>query len=307
MNPIQSKLRCRSGFTLVELLVVIGIIAVLIAILLPSLSRARRQASQVQCAANIRQIGQFYQMYAAFNRGRYPHQLCSGLNENWVNLPYGNWAGPIGPDGSNTGAGPTLLFSMGVVKDPRVFYCPTVETQAEGSFFTYAKMRPNWMNAQGQPNPGTAAAQSQWWQVYTSYVIWACLGDQNQALPPNDPLCSAGDANISYLDPNFGSLIAYTSTSPPTTIVASDMLGTSQNALWVLESNHIENRNHKLALTTQTSPFAPPTTTTIVIQGYGGNFLYNDGHVVWQRTEDCKLRYDKGGGGINTSGSYLAF
>src|SRR5438874_12924062 len=70
------------GFTLVELLVVIGIIAVLIGILLPALNKARAQAKIVQCQSNLRSIGQGIQIYTVTHKG---------------SLPYGFWAGGVDP------------------------------------------------------------------------------------------------------------------------------------------------------------------------------------------------------------------
>lgn len=61
--------RKMKGFTLVELLVVIGVIAVLIAMLLPTLNKAREQGRTIACAANLRQIGQALVMYQNESKG----------------------------------------------------------------------------------------------------------------------------------------------------------------------------------------------------------------------------------------------
>ncbi len=94
----RRSIRPRFAFTLVELLVVIGIIALLISVLLPSLAAARRSAKSVTSLSNLRQLGIGLVQYRIENKGYYPVAAWQGLPDR----PRMRWADAIYPYMKNT-------------------------------------------------------------------------------------------------------------------------------------------------------------------------------------------------------------
>lgn len=242
----------RRAFTLVELLVVITIIALLLAILVPSLKKAREQARRVVCASHLRGLSNSWEIYT-IQFGSPPQLARRGVDVNWRRLPAGSagyvWQlvhiGGFGPDyfddyldlkprdgqvwlsamhhryhlfqvSNPPPPGPLpghwwnfgLMWLSGVVKNPRVFFCPSVR-DPDFAWNTPFNPWPPSEDTMWRPDrPGRVVNHTQASferRIALSGMPWDRIPNQTMiahdiAAPNIDPIAHRDGSNVSYRD-----------------------------------------------------------------------------------------------------------
>lgn len=156
MRSIRPGRCCRCAFTLVELLVVIGIIALLVAILLPVLGRAKESANRVACASNLRQISTTLHLYAGDSNGWLPfcNTTAPADRPGWI-CTRSRLSSPPQPRNLDTG----VLWKY--LKKPAIYRCPS-DDQTDSPISTTAKPM----------------------YALTTYTMNVCFGDYNNNYHP---------------------------------------------------------------------------------------------------------------------------
>jgi len=246
------------GFTLVELLVVISIIALLLSILLPSLSAARARARQVVCAARLKEWGLAFNVYAMQNKGVLPH--CDGLDREDYDpddpdrIPPGatreqiaNWHGWVDKLPPVIDRKPWRYYPKWEHPTSETFYqCPTAEPLGGRGIYSYKPER----------------------NGYFSYAMNSCLElDRGAWRPPGGK---------DYPMPSF--LDTARIVCPQRVILLFDQL---------LDPRKGYGGDVKYRSAGQHCGSYPISFTARHARGkskLGGNLLHCDGHVEWTRT-----------------------
>lgn len=126
---VSARSARRPGFTLVDVLVAISVMAILIAILLPSFGAAQERARRVRCSSNIRQIGLALQMYCFQNGDQLPPSIFEehGSNDRGAaqDMIFVRVVGSERSSSNVTWDGLGFLYDSNYLDHPGVFYCPS--------------------------------------------------------------------------------------------------------------------------------------------------------------------------------------
>ncbi len=282
----------QNAFTLIELLVVISIIAILIALLLPALARARILAERIQCASNLRQIGVAMQEYANEFRGQYPLALVgqypfqNSIFWNIENYPKAGLAllyydsfGVVGANMINPRPGILSPTAAGM----SLLYCPEMS-----SGLTQQEMvSPAHYNAQGLVTN---------WYLLTGYSYWVDSGLNYK------PGYDAGVIGGRYGPPVAHGTI-YSGTLGPWSFINGDPAHepalnpqSGGGTILVTDNTLFTNDTATTGFTTSWPVAGAPWSNHV--DGSMGNFLpagehelYNDGSVHWVPMSNIKVRF----------------
>lgn len=165
----------RRGFTLVELLVVIGIIALLIGILLPALNKARSAARETACSNNIRQLGMGIMMYVNDSKGFLPYEGADDGDAATASIGYWSnealWLNAVPPRIGMIPYNQMQLDDLAGTKplpksgDSSVFICPAAQDAAGPGTVTADGYYTMFGNEPGNPPPANGTAR----KVYICY------------------------------------------------------------------------------------------------------------------------------------------
>jgi prepilin-type N-terminal cleavage/methylation domain-containing protein/prepilin-type processing-associated H-X9-DG protein len=243
----------RKAFTLLEILAVIFIIAIVMAVLLPTITRTHEPANRVKCGSNLRMIGQAIQLYANENKGNYPRVMYTrDLPPTWgtgVTAPNA-FADPNRPTANDVTAGIFLLLRTQDIT-AEVFVCPVQNPSLDPI--------PDTFGGGGGANPALNRSNFTDWRKNLSYSFANAYPDE-AAVKNGYKLNSTTGAEFAIAaDMNPGVGDGYDVTLP---INASASQAQMQKA---------NSRNH---------------------QGSGQNVLYGDGHAEFQQNPFCGHKRD---------------